>query len=126
MPNTESNMSLHLCYRLWIADLNADIIMLRIFDDHIAELASKKNEPAIKNQLNDFQKRFISLRTEIDELRHEMYLIKMKLAANLREEKLDDLNSGVTGSHAVLKKRYTAFRKSFDKIKKEIVAFQSK
>ena len=37
-----SIMTLHLEYRLWIAEMNADINVLRIFDDYLKELIRKK------------------------------------------------------------------------------------
>lgn len=53
-------MRLHLRYRLWIAEMNADITVLRIFDDYIAEI--KKNDPQTKGVISDFQKQFIDFR----------------------------------------------------------------
>ena len=38
MPATPSVMSLHLQYRLWIAELNFDINVLRIFGDYLARI----------------------------------------------------------------------------------------
>jgi hypothetical protein len=46
-----SIMGLHLQYRLWIAELNADINALRIFDDYLAEIALKNNTDNVVNHI---------------------------------------------------------------------------
>jgi hypothetical protein len=38
------------------AEMNADITVLRIFDDYIKELGSKQNEPKVKRQDQLFSK----------------------------------------------------------------------
>jgi hypothetical protein len=82
-----SIMGVHLRYRLRIEEMNADIIILWIFDDYIKELGSKQIEPKVKDRINYFQKQFVSFRKEIDELRDSMHILKMKLAAQAREKK---------------------------------------
>jgi len=123
MTAAYSNMGLHFRYRLWIAEMNADITVLRIFDDYVVELTTKKNEPAVKNGIDDFQQHFISLRNEIDELKHEMHLNKMALAASSREPNKIQNKSSSRSTHIALKKRYTAFRKTFNQVKKRIQPF---
>ena len=61
-PHIPSIMSLHLRYRLWIAEMNSDITILRIFDDYLNEIAVKNNEPEAKTKMEYFQEQFISLR----------------------------------------------------------------
>ena len=119
-------MSLHLRYRLWIAEMNLDINVLRIFDDYLKEIATKKDEPEVKTGIDNFGKQFISLRKKIDELRHEMHLIKMKLAAYSKESKRLDYKTYKAASHKDLKKRYLTFRKEFDKVKDEFKDFEGK
>ncbi len=119
-------MLLHLRYRLWIAEMNADITVLRIFDDYILELSSKKDEPEIKAGITRFQQEFVKLRKEIDELRHEMHLVKMQLSAQSRETKTTLKKNTPTDDRAALKKRYLLFRKNFDSVKKEFLQFEGK
>ncbi len=126
MSTDYSIMGLHFRYRLWIAEMNADITVLRIFDDYVIELTTKKNEPAIITGIENFQQHFISLRKEIDELRHEMHLTKMTLAASAREADKIQTKSYQKNIHAALKKRYTAFRRTFKLVKKEFTLFESK
>lgn len=115
MPQTPSTLGLHLRYRTWIAEMNADITILRIFDDYLEGLP-----PAKKTAVDGFKKEFDSFRKEMEELKHEMHLLKMKLAANAREEKDIDKKLYVEDNHAALQIRYTAFRKSFSKMKTDL------
>ena len=126
MPTSPSAMSLHLRYRLWIAEMNSDINVLRIFDDYLAELSCQKNEAEVKSGIADFGKQFVKLRNEIDVMRHEMHLHKMKLAALSREMKPFTYDAYKADTHDALNKRYSAFRKTFGKTKKEFGAFESK
>lgn len=81
MNATPAIMTLHLRYRLWIAEMNFDINVLRIFEDYIKELSNINEQPKVKTGIADFKKKFGDIRKEIDELRHEMHLHKMKLAS---------------------------------------------
>jgi hypothetical protein len=126
MPNTPSIMGLHFRYRLWIAEMNSHINILRIFEDYVDELKSKKNEPAVKNGIESFQKQFIGIRKEIDELRHEMHLAKMTLAASSKQARASDNKSFPKGMHSDLKKRYSTYKKTFEQVKKEFGQFESK
>ena len=126
MPVTPVIMKLHLRYRLWIAELNSDINVLRIFDDYLLELKSRTNMPEVNTWIIHFKQQFISLRKEIDELRHEMHLIKMKLAAAARDNKPLNKKTSTTDNPDALKNRYTAFRKTFNNIKKEFGLFEGK
>jgi chromosome segregation ATPase len=126
MPATPSVMNLHLRYRLWIAELNADINVLRILNDYIIELENKKKVPEVAKGTDQFKKQFTSLRTQIDELSHEMHLLKMKLAAFARENKPLTKKIISADNHKALKRRYAAFRKLFSRTKKEFGKFEGK
>lgn len=117
-----SIMNLHLAYRLWIAEMNADINVLRIFDDYLKELTVKNNSSALKG-IENFKGQFLNLRKEIDELRHEMHLNKMELAASGKTqiEPIEDIEKEI--HHKEIEERYNAFRKVFDKAKKEFQQF---
>jgi hypothetical protein len=117
MPKTPSTLGLHLRYRIWIAEMNADITILRIFDDYLEGLAPNKKDLHLKIVLEEFKKQFITLRKQMDDLKHEMHLQKMKLAAGTREGKAIDKKLYQTDNHAALKKHYTGYRKAFSKMK---------
>ena len=126
MPRIPSTMSLHLRYRLWIAEMNLDINILRIFDDYLEEMATKKDQAEVKKGLDYFHEQFINQRKEIDELRDEMHLVKMKLAAYARESKLVNYRTYRADNHTELKRRYYTFRKTFNKVKNEFIDFEGK
>lgn len=126
MPATSSIMSLHLRFRLYIAEMNSDINVLRILADYLAELETKKNIPEVTKGIDHFRLQFIMLRKEIDELRHEMQLIKMKLAAAARENKAITNKTFPADNQTELQKRFTAFKKTFNKVKKEFGVFEAK
>jgi len=126
MSAIPSIMSLHLRYRLLIAELNADINVLRIFEDYIQELKSLKAEQEVKSGIELYNKQFQQARKEIDDLRHEMHMVKMQLGEYSREKKKIDLKSKLNRDRIALKKRYIEFRKFFEKSKKEFGKFEAK
>jgi hypothetical protein len=97
MPQTPSLMSLHLSYRLWIAEMNFDITVLRIFDDSLRELETIKTESAVKEGIKHFEQVFAEIRKEMEEIEN----------------------------HVTVKKNYFDFRKRFDAIKKEYKQFEN-
>ena len=124
MTATPTAMSLHLKYRLWIAELNFDINVLRIFGDYLTELRTKRKEPEVKVKTDYFDKAFQSLRAEIDELRHEMHIGKMKLGAFGRDGKPFEYKQFNTENQAPLKKRLAAYRAEFKKINDSFEEFE--
>jgi hypothetical protein len=121
MPGTPSLLRLHLRYRLWIAEMNEDITVLRIFDDHLLEL-SGLNKSSAQASIENFKKQFGDFRSEIDGLKHEMHLQKMNLGALSREGGTEDkINAD---EHAVLKQRYRDFRKRFDAAKDDFASYE--
>ena len=124
MPTTTSAMSLHLKYRLWIAELNFDINVLRIFGDYLTELRTRRKEAEVKSKADYFEKTFQGLRNEIDELRHEMHIGKMKLGAYGRDGNPFDYKVFNTESQVPLKKRLSAYKAGFKKIVVEFEEFE--
>ena len=111
METVPSIMTFHLRYRLWIAELNFGIDILRIFDDYLYKLANEENEPEVRSGIAYFKKQFLTTRKEIDQLKHDLHLFKMKLAAYSREGKNlapDDLEAN---DHSTLKKHHARFLK---------------
>ncbi|HVM87048.1 MAG TPA: hypothetical protein VMT76_02595 [Puia sp.] len=125
MLSTPSIMGLHLHYRLWISELNQDITVLRIFNDYLQEIKNRKVEPEIQNRVNRFKMQFSDLRNEIDELRHQMHLNKMKLAAESREGLKISMEEMESDNHNDVENRYNTFRKSFDRMKNDFIHFES-
>ena len=111
---------LHLQYRLWIAEMNADINVLRIFDDYLSEITEKNPD---LNEVSNYKNQFTGLRKEMDDLRHEMHLNKMNLAALAKNPDPSITDIEVTINHKEISARYTAFRKKFDETKTALQKF---
>ena len=126
MHASSSIMGLHLRYRLWIAELNNDITVLRIFDDYLREIENKKIEPAIKSEVEKYKMHFTNLRKEIDELRHIMHLHKMQLAAESKEAAQIINEELKSEQHTESEKHYQVFRKLFNRIKEDFISFEEK
>ena len=114
-----SVMRLHLKYRLWIAEMNADINVLRIFNDYVLWLKSNGNSKDVEERIKLYEKNFSELRKELDDLRHEMHITKMKLAALSKDENADIEAVKQDINYLAGKERYEAFREKFTAIKKE-------
>jgi hypothetical protein len=124
MKTQDTILANHLRYRLWIAELNFYINILRIFDDSIEMRTSNKQTAAIRKKIDYFKKVIIDIRKEIDDLRHEMHLIKMKLAAHAREEKPTLDTSLQASTDQLIIKRFTSMQKNFDKLKEDFIQFE--
>lgn len=126
MANMPSVMSLHMRYRLWIAEMNFYINIIRILEDYLSELSSKSNVAEIEAGITDFKQQFVELRKEIDELRHEMHIIKMTLAAYSREGKIITPETYQSDNHEALEKRFLSLQVSFENMKKNFANFEDK
>jgi hypothetical protein len=119
MPTMPSVMGLHMRYRLWIAEMNYDINIIRILEDYLAELSPKDLAPDLKHKTEGFKKGFISLRKEIDDLRHEMHILKMNLAAYAREGKTITPETYKGDNHEAVEERFRGFKAGFETMKKD-------
>lgn len=120
MPSKHSFLHLHLRCRLWIADLNSDINILRIYHDYLKELSEKKTDPELKSAIAKYEQAFTGLRKEIDDLRNDMHLLKMKFASYSRDNKPYDKALYKATGYKSLEDRFTDFAKKFKKTKKEL------
>ena len=120
MASFPSPMTLHLRYRIWIAEMNSDIDLLRIYNDYLQELRAMHSELTLKNEIERFEIAFASLREQIDTLRNEMHLLKMKLATFIREKKELDYSDYKSDNHVLIKKKYGSLSKKFDALKKDL------
>ena len=112
-------------YRLWIAEMNYHINILRILEDYLIELTPKSNDAAIQDGITAFRSSFVTMRKEIDDLRHEMHILKMKLAAYAREGKAVTEESYQADNHDVIATRFTKFQENFEGMKKDFASFES-
>ena len=126
MTTAPSVMKLHLYYRLFIAEMNSDINILRIFDDYTKEIVTKNSDPEIRKGVDYFKLNFIRFRKEIDYLRDEMHVKKMKLLVLTKERKLLDTKTFKTDNHNEILKQYKTYKKNFDELKKEFIRYVGK
>lgn len=124
MNTHDSILTHHLRYRLWIAELNFYINVLRIFDESLESRSGDKNKNQLRKKVDFFRKGFIEIRTDIDDLRHEMHLVKMKLAAFSRqaEPEIDEQEQAATDQ--LIRKRFTALQKKFHSLKEAFILFE--
>jgi hypothetical protein len=121
-----SLMNLHLQYRLWISNMNEDINVFRILQDYINDGKTKTTDAATLDKLNTYLSIFVGTRKELDDIRHEMYLNKMRIAAL---EKADNAQEGDVEKdihHEEIKKRYEDFKAKFKEMKKEFKKLEIK
>jgi hypothetical protein len=118
-----SLISLHLRYRLWIAELNLDIDFLRIYNDYLIELKTGSQTAADLKQIKKFEKSLIDFRAGIDELKNEMHLLKMKLSSRLRAKKSFDHETYKADAHPAIERQYFEHRNQFDAFKTALAAF---
>ncbi len=122
MTDSVALKSLHLEYRLWIAELNFYINLLRIFNDRLIELTGEK-KPSAEN----FEKKFNTSRENIDELRHRMHIEKMNLAATSRDNNADSrYKIKIPDNYTKIRDDFFKFRVSFNELKSEFLRFESK
>ncbi|HWB26350.1 MAG TPA: hypothetical protein VG738_12760 [Chitinophagaceae bacterium] len=126
MANLPSLMNLHMRYRLWIAEMNFYINIIRILEDYLTELSAKSNTPEVEAGINGFKQQFVELRKEIDDLRHEMHIIKMTLAAYSREGKIITQETYQSDNHETLEKRFLSLQAGFETMKKDFASFEDK
>src|SRR5262245_25352967 len=122
MTDSISLKSLHLEYRIWIAELNFNINLIRIFNDRLVELKQE-----YKNEIENFEKKFNASRDSIDELRHRMHIEKMSLAAIARNNKLTaHYEIKVPENYKSIRDDFFKFRISFNELKSEFLRFENK
>ncbi|MEO8712371.1 MAG: hypothetical protein ABI405_09630 [Parafilimonas sp.] len=116
--------ALHLQYRLWIADMNADIDVMRILNDYLISSIAQEDDGDTLKRNNEFKEKFSNLRIELDAIRHEMHLNKMKLASVNKEQNQSVKIIENEIGHKALKERYTLFKETFSKTKAAFQKFQ--
>ena len=117
--------SLHLEYRLWIAELNFDINLIRIFNDRLVEIAEENKSTDTKTTIQHFENKFTGNRDIIDSLRHRMHLEKMGLAAMSRENAKPGLKISIPENYSSIRNDFFEFRVSFNDLKSEFLRFES-
>ena len=121
MEETASLKSLHLEYRIWIAELNLDINLIRIFNDRLMEMGEENHSADSKAIIEEFGSKFNLCRETIDELRHRMHIEKMNLAATAREKSGPYNLKDFLKNYNTIREEFFAFRASFNELKGEFL-----
>lgn len=103
----------HLQYRLWISELNALIDQIRVLNDYLRELREFTGHSIDAQEL--LERDFVVFRNHIDELRNEMHLDKMQLAALLNTK--TQTPTWDTQRTKELHAQYEAVKKDFHTLK---------
>ena len=116
--------SLHLEYRLWIAELNFDINLIRIFNDRLIEIADENKTPEILADIENFENQLNHKRENIDSLRHRMHIEKMNLAAIARENTKPGFQIATPENYSAIRSDFFKFRVLFDELKDQFLHFE--
>jgi len=116
---------LHLEYKLWIVELNYDIEIIKIFEDHLASIASHNAAKKLLPQIEQFQNQLICQREVIDELKHDLNISERQLAAFVREMVPVGFENERLDNHSELRKRFLTFRNLFEDLKSRFRQFET-
>ena len=125
MITTLPPRKLHVEYQLWIAELNFDIELIRIFEAHLQYIASQTNSKRVLAQIEQFQNQFIRQREVIDELRHDLNVSEKQLAAFVRDMAPIGYDNERLDNHSELREKFLTFRDLFEELKIRFRYFES-
>jgi hypothetical protein len=123
---TVSLQSLHLEYKLWIAELSFDIEMIRIFESRLEKIAADNwdSKEELK-KVEHFQNQFIRQREVIDELKHDLHTSEVQLTVFIEEMAPVGYDAERMDNHSGLRERFFTFRKIFNELKDEFHSFEA-
>jgi hypothetical protein len=116
---------LHLEYQLWIAELNFDIQLINIFEDHLAYIVSHNSLKKLLPKIEQFQNQFIRQREVIDELKHDLNISEKQLAAFVRDMAPIGYENERLDNHQGLRERFLTFRNLFEDLKTRFRQFET-
>ncbi len=124
MSNTVPVKSLRLEYRLWIAELNYVISLIRIFKDRLTEIAVDDYSVEQNNQFLEFKRKIAYCRTEIDGLSHRMQIEKMNLAHPTDENNQPKSKIQIPENYSEIRNDFYNFRVFFNELKSELLKIE--
>lgn len=124
---TQPIKSLHLEYKLWIAELNFDKEMIQIFESHLGNIIlNNEDNKEILSGVEHFQNQFIRQHEVIDELKHDLHVSEVHLAKFIKDMAPVGYEFERMDNHPALRNRFLIFRKIFHELKEEFHSFESK
>src|SRR5689334_23915963 len=109
MITTLPPRKLHLEYQSWIAELNFDIELIRIFEVHLEHIASQTSSKRVLAKVEQFPNQFIRQREVIDELRHDLNISERQLAAFVRDMAPIGYENERLDNHSEIRDRFLTF-----------------
>jgi len=125
MITTLPPRKLHVEYQSWIAELNFDIELIRIFEGHLEYITSQTNSKKLLAKVEQFQNQFIRQREVIDELRHDLNISEKQLAAFVRDMAPIGYENERLDNHSELREKFLTFRDLFEELKIRFRYFES-
>jgi hypothetical protein len=116
---------LHLEYQLWIVELNFDIELIKVFENHLASIVSHNISKRLMPRIEQFQNQFIRQREVIDELKHDLNISEKQLAAFVRDMAPIGYENERLDNHPGLRERFLTFRNLFEDLKTRFRQFET-
>lgn len=123
MNSRHSSLSLHLHYRLSIAELNLDVNLIRIYRDYLEDVSRNTDDKLNIQQVEKFQAVLNGYLAEIDDIKNEMHLLKMQLAQGINGKTVFNNNDPEIKTHQAVDGRYQDYRKRFQDSRAELISF---
>lgn len=124
MITTLPPYKLHIEYQFWIAELNFDLELIKIFESHLAFIASGNTTKKLMPRIEQFQNQFIRQREVIDELKHDLNISEKQLAQFVRDMSPIGFENERLDNHSDLRERFLTFRDLFDDLKARFRQFE--
>jgi len=125
MITTLPPCKLHVEYKLWIAELNFDTELIKIFETHLGFIVSHLTSKEPMPRIEQFQNQFIRQREVIDELKHDLNTSEKQLVAFVREMEPVGFENERLDNHPDLRERFLIFRDLFEQLKTRFRYFES-
>ena len=125
MSNTLYIKEIHLLHTEWnsVLDLTRDEILS--FENRLEEITKANTGKEMLAQVEHFQNRFIRQKEVVDELRHDIHEVELRIAENVKENNVSVEHRKVEENFE-LKSRVHVFQKIFNEIKSEFLLFLAK
>lgn len=125
MITTLPPYKLHAEYQFWIAELNFDTELIKIFENHLAYITVHNTSKKISAHIEQFQNQFIRQREVIDELKHDLNISEKQLVSFIRDMSAIGFENERLDNHSELREKFLTFRNLFDDLKTRFRHFES-
>lgn len=120
LPLKRSLAELHFDHSLWLNELLFFKEELKIFGEHLEEVASKNTSNELHVKIEQFQNRFLIQNNEIDILKHDINQNEDQVVLAAKEHE-DFAEYEVSDQHLRVRERMVIFRKLYMEMKVEFM-----